>query len=139
MYLDHLWGSEAATNLCNSRETLAQAELNDEVITTPHFSCYLIDRRLFEVVGEFDEQFEPAYHEDSDMIYRMQLLRQQGASTNTARFFHLDRVTLKWAMASQNQEFLDKTRVLMDKSMERYSLKWGGMPGNEKFQTPYNK
>ena len=57
------------------------------------FCAFLVDRRLFEVVGQFDEQFAPAYHEDKDMLYRMKLSGERGLATRRAAFFHFERGT----------------------------------------------
>lgn len=117
--------------------TLEQAALDGEPIGISHFHCFLIDRRLFEVIGPFDEQFEPAYHEDSDMLYRMRLANLLQLATPSARIFHLDRITLKGAMIAGQEEMLLRLRKMMDLSMERYKAKWGGLPGEEKFKRPY--
>ena len=119
--------------------TLEQADLSGPATRLAHFHCFLIDRRLFETVGKFDEQFEPAYHEDSDMLYRMRLAKLTQMATPSARIFHLDRVTLKGAMMEQNDELLLTLRQMMNLSMERYKAKWGGLPGEEKFTMPYGK
>ena len=123
----------------DEEETLEQATLEGASTGLAHFHCFLIDRRLFEAVGPFDEQFEPAYHEDSDMLYRMRLAKLPQLATPSARIFHLDRVTLKGAMMENNSDLLVKLRAMMNVSMERYKAKWGGLPGEEKFRTPYNE
>jgi GT2 family glycosyltransferase len=119
-------------------ETLANADLSGPPIGLAHFHCFMIDRRLFELIGRFDEQFEPAYHEDSDMIYRMRLKGARLLATPSARIFHHDRITLKGAMMDRNDEMLIGLRAMMNLSMERYKAKWGGLPGEEQFTAPYN-
>lgn len=120
-----------------NQESLESATLEEETHQAVNAACYLIDKRLFEVVGKFDEQFEPAYHEDTDMMYRIKLLNLPVLSTNRARFYHLGRVTLRGAMRHDDQNTLQELRIFMDLSMERYAAKWGGLPGREKFKKPY--
>lgn len=121
------------------QESIQAAPLQGEPSASAHFSCFLIDKKLFADIGEFDEQFEPAYHEDSDMLYRISLKNGTLLSTPSARFFHLERVTLKGAISEDDTAFLDGLRGLMDKSMERYRVKWGGLPGKEIYRSPYGK
>ncbi len=120
-------------------EGLANATLTGEVAKWAYFSCFMVDRKLFEQIGEFDEQFEPAYHEDSDMHYRIALKKGTILATPSARVFHLERVTLKGAMSESDTQFLDSLRIQMDDSMLRYRVKWGGLPGKETYTAPYNK
>lgn len=117
--------------------SLEQATLEGVSENFPHYNCFMLDHRLLEQVGEFDEQFEPAYHEDMDMAYRMRLADVAHAGTNSARFYHFDRVTLKGALYEKDQELLEQTRMQMDESMRRYVRKWGGLPGEEKYLKPY--
>ena len=122
-------------------QTLEAAPLEGVVPGEVHYSCFMINKQLIEKVGWFDEQFEPAYHEDSDMRYRIRLAGGKVATTNSARFSHLDRVTLKGAVIEstpENELFLQQTRVQMDRSMELYAAKWGGLPGHERFTVPYD-
>lgn len=55
---------------------------------TPHFSCFMVDQRLFEKVGRFDENFTAAYNEDLDMHYRIKLAGEVAVGFEGARFFH---------------------------------------------------
>ena len=117
--------------------TLEQADLGGNPMDQIDTSCFMFDRRLPEKIGFFDEQFEPAYHEDSDMVYRIKLAGERFVATPTARYFHLGQVTLKGSISEKQEEFLSSTRILMNESMERYKKKWGGLPGQEAFTAPY--
>ena len=119
--------------------TLLNAPLEGEALQVTHFSCFMVRSDFISTIGGFDEQFGPAYHEDVDMIYRLRLGKHLHSTTNTARFYHLDRVSIKGAMIEKDNEFLDFLRVKMDESMEAYEKKWGGSPGNEKFTVPYDR
>ncbi len=102
-------------------------------------SAFMLDRRLFEKVGMFDEDFKPAYHEDTDMIYRIHLSGQFCLMTSNALFYHYNRSTIEVCISHQDNEFLAGIRHHLDRGLELYQKKWGGVPGEEKFLTPYNK
>ena len=104
-----------------------------------HFSCFLCDHRLFSEVGEFDEAFMPAYHEDSDMTYRISLSGHSALSTSSARYNHLDRGTLKAAIEAGNPEFVVSTQQYLDSSLQYYCKKWGGPPGKETYTKSFGK
>ena len=130
-----IWGGSEYSDF----KTLEQAPLTEEASILSPFNSYLIDRRLFEQIGKFDEQFEPAYHEDSDMLYRIKLAGGTIKNAAGARYHHFDRMTIIGAQMENDADFLNWLRVLMDESMRRYSLKWGGLPGQERFSIPYGK
>lgn len=60
----------------------------------PHFSCFMVDHRLFEIVGPFDEKFEPAYNEDLDMHWRIRQAGQSVAAYEGSRFYHYGSQTI---------------------------------------------
>lgn len=121
------------------QNTLEQAELHNTSSTGISFSCFMIDRKLFQDIGLFDEQFGPAYHEDADMSYRMSLKNCPLYRISSALYWHLDRGTIKAALFNNDTRFLQLLREDMDASMKRYEAKWGGLPASEKFKTPYNR
>ena len=75
------WGEK------DSIEQAIEAEGSPE---TPHFSCFMVDQRLFEKVGLFDENFKAAYNEDLDMHYRIKLAGEVAVGFEGARFYHQD-------------------------------------------------
>lgn len=99
---------------------------------TPHpcFSAFMIDQKCWEITGEFDEVFAPAYYEDNDYHYRMQLAGLLAITYPPAMFFH-------WASRTQLEAL---GRPLSDTSNQhaQYVRKWGGDPGKEVFVRPYN-
>lgn len=98
----------------------------------------MVDRRLFQQVGKFDENLQPAYHEDSYMIYRIGLANLSQYEVLDALFYHRDRSTLIGLHIENMTDELDATRKAMDESMDYYSRKWGGLPGHEVFKSPFN-
>jgi GT2 family glycosyltransferase len=99
----------------------------------PDFSCFMLDKKTYEKVGTFDENFNPAYFEDNDYHYRMQLLDIQAISTQWAPFYHY---------GSQTQNNDPNHPVVPSDAFIRnrwyYQNKWGGEPGQEVFKRPYN-
>lgn len=99
---------------------------------TPHpcFSAFMVNRKCWDTVGEFDEIFFPAYYEDNDYHYRMQLAGILAITYPPAMFFH-------WGSATQN-EALGRPLTESSNQHAQYVRKWGGDPGHEKWKTPYN-
>jgi len=121
----YLGYGKTRVNMCieMSEVGLVQSELN--------WSVLLINKDLYEYIGEFDEGFFPAYYEDSDYMYRLKLhglLHEVNNSLNP-----ID------AKVSQTYE---KAPELVNLSMrfnrQRYIDKWGNVPLLEKYTTPFN-
>ncbi len=129
-----MWCAHEVSDLAS----LLKEDDNNQVNPGANFSCFMVNRRLFEAVGEFDTQFEPAYHEDSDMAYRVALSDQTILSVPNAKFLHIGQGTLKSIILSKDEKLAMDIRLSMNLSMERYANKWGGLPGKEVFKTPYN-
>jgi GT2 family glycosyltransferase len=98
---------------------------------SPDFSCFLIKKDFFDKVGYFDENFKPAYFEDNDAHRRINLLGFKALNVN-APFYHFGSVTQNWqgVPAVPGEQF--------DANRQYYINKWGGAPGQERFDTPYN-
>lgn len=91
-------------------------------------------KRLIETVGYFETIYY-SYYEDNDMVRRMnslgyELFRIQGCSVAE----HIGSATLK---AYTPDEELEHHRMFAE-GTQAYIRKWGGMPGQETFQTAYN-
>lgn len=101
-------------------------------VSVVSWSVFLIHRKMYEYIGEFDETFYPAYYEDSDYLYRMKLYGQMPAIVKD--------LTPKEVIISGTYE---KNKELVNNAMaanrERYINKWGGLPLMEQFINPYNK
>lgn len=85
----------------------------------------------FQRVGRFDEKYYPAYYEDTDYIYRMQVMGLQTIHTD---------VLLPEVLRTSKSGEKDKT--LYDKVFEcrrYYETKWGGAPSQEKYTVPFNQ
>lgn len=101
---------------------------------SPDFSAFMSDKKAWETVGEFDTGFYPAYFEDNDYHYRMKLLGIKAINFPQALYYHYGSRTLN--------EVLEKRpgvpSLLFIKNQQYYTLKWGGLPGQEKYKHPFN-
>ncbi len=120
-----------------SLEQMLLAAENDDKTEQehPHYSAFMIDKRLPEICGEFDSLFYPVYFEDNDMHRRINLSGKKAICFGPAMFFHAHG-------GSQTQQSVEGGLVKpahFEELRKKYAQKWGGVPGQEKFQTPYNK
>lgn len=113
--------------------TLAPKEASEA--PNPNFSCFLISKDTIEKVGMFDEGFFPAYFEDNDYHYRLKkAYGLNGAITITGSVFY------HYGSRTQNESG-DKPVVPggdFEKNRAYFIQKWGGSPGNEKYEHPFN-
>lgn len=112
-------------------------ELNRDDVTEaehPCFSAFMISRKTWESIGEFDEGFKPAYFEDNDYHYRINLAGLKAIICPRSMFYH-------FGSRTQNEASEDgKPMVpgpLFENNRAYYSAKWGGVPGQEKWKTPF--
>jgi GT2 family glycosyltransferase len=97
------------------------------------FSYFLIDKKLIEQVGYFDTKFAPAYFEDNDMYYRITLVGGKFGRVHDAIVYHHGSGTLKCDAELQNNN-----HITFVKNREYYISKWGGMPHQEAYGSPFN-
>ncbi len=97
----------------------------------PCFSAFMLDRECWEKTGEFDEIFAPAYYEDNDYHYRMQLAGLLAITYPPAMFFHYGSATQLEALGHPLTESSNQHA--------QYIRKWGGDPGKEVYKNPFNK
>lgn len=100
----------------------------------PDFSCFLITRdchRWF----QFDEAFQPAYHEDNDYHRRLQLagFGEKIFGVNLP-FHHIGSATI-----NQTPQTRDAFRPKFERCQQVYLEKWGGLPGKERFLLPFDQ
>lgn len=97
----------------------------------PCFSGFMINKMCWEKVGEFDENFKPAYYEDNDYHYRINLAGLKAIVLPTSMFYHY---------GSRTQlEAIGRPLATGTSNMQYYIKKWGGLPGREIYKTPFNK
>ena len=99
----------------------------------PDFSCFLITRECHRWF-QFDEGFVPAYFEDNDFHRRLQLagFGDKIFGVNVP-FLHYGSGTLKG-----NARLREGWPPRFAACQQYYVEKWGGLPGSETFQYPFN-
>jgi GT2 family glycosyltransferase len=103
----------------------------DFYVTMQDWCAFIMPKKTFKEVGEFDGEFFPAYYEDDDYKYRMKL---KGKNIFQIPFLN--------PFLFQNSQTIEKEpsfRPLIENCKKRFIEKWGGEPNHEKFKTPFNK
>jgi GT2 family glycosyltransferase len=103
----------------------------DFYVTMQDWCAFILPKKTYEKVGDFDENFYPAYYEDNDYYYRMQL---KGCT-----YYKIPFLNPFLYKASQT---IEKNPSLRDKILdnkEYFIKKWGGEPTKETFKKPFNK
>lgn len=98
------------------------------------FSAFIIPDKIYNDVGEFDERISPhyAYFEDNDYHRRMKFKGYDLKSIPNCRIGHHGSSTIKRVNMKEHH-------IRFQIAQQNYILKWGGLPGKEAFDTPYNK
>ena len=94
-----------------------------------NWSAFILNKSIYEKVGEFDEAFEKCFFEDNDYEYRMRL------AGITVRYE--DALN---AEVYRNSQTIEKDPLLGDylSNKKYYIYKWGGVPESETYKTPFN-
>lgn len=96
---------------------------------------FAIPRDVLQKIGYFDELFYPAYHEDNDYSWRIQVA--YGITPADYPIFpkvETDATLKEVAHGIKNAHISVDFTDLANK----YIDKWGGESGSEKYKTPYN-
>lgn len=106
-----------------------QYEFDVENKEDQSFACFAIKSDFFDKCGTFDENFDPAWWEDTDMKYRIHLLGYKTLQTKYP-YVHLRHQSTKKLTIPLNSL----------KSGQYYEKKWGSARKDlkEVFKTPYN-
>lgn len=98
------------------------------------FSLFLLRKWAWELLGEFDENFKPAYFEDNDWHYRLKLQGLDFISLEDATFEHVGSGTIKAMTPTQ----LEVHHRKFARNQDYYIQKWGDIPGKEIYTIPFN-
>ena len=95
----------------------------------PDFSCFLIRKECFDLVGPFDEEMWPAYCEDTDYHVRMHR-RGIKAVCIDLPFLHHGAGTIR------NADPVEKAIIQRgaDANRQRFKQKYGCLPGTPEYQ-----
>lgn len=96
-------------------------------------SAFGITKEVVEKVGLFDENFHPAYYEDNDYVYRCGLL-DVTCTALPAHYAHERSSTIYSDMT-----YLQENGRTFPENTMYYMHKWGGIPLQEAFKTPFNR
>lgn len=104
------------------------------LITAPRDFCVFIlpkETYALEIFGiqGFNEKFSRAYYEDADMLRRLKL-----AGMGVAKWVALEPMIYRDNSSSARDSTI---REDAKRNKELYLKMWGGLPGEEKFPTPY--
>ena len=105
-----------------------------ELVEKPEFSCFMLKGSTIDKVGFFDDKFFPAYFEDNDYHYRINLAGLKAIKTNRALYFHYGSRTIK-----ADDRIKNVSNLGYNTNREYYKEKWGGEPGKEIYTSPFDK
>lgn len=107
-----------------------------DIITYWGFGLFCVSKRCIEKVGFFDENFYPAYYEDTDYCRRMTLCKENlKIKENKIQAIHGDEQSINGGCTTNT---VKNGTVCAGVNSLRYTLKWGGTHTNETYITPYN-
>ena len=99
-------------------------------ITLEDWCAFLMPKFLFKQAGPFDESFFPAYYEDRDYEHRMKLIGHKPIKEPT-----LSPAIYRNNSTSEKDPSIYKASL---KNRDYYLQKWGGLPGQEKYLSPFD-
>lgn len=105
--------------------------------STNSFSCFVIPDTVVANVGLFDTWISPnyAYYEDNDYHLRM---KKEGCDLKAIEGCRLEH-TKSSTMAAYSFQELEEHHRKFRLATARYQQKWGGLPGEETYATPFNR
>lgn len=93
---------------------------------------FVVPKKVYEEVGPFDEQFFPAYFEDNDYAMRIKCNPNVGIDWEQGLCPTLYRNSMTIQRDNRlNQNFMN--------NQKKYVAKWGGLPNQETYTTPYGQ
>jgi len=95
----------------------------DDTVYTGDFSAFLVTPKTIEIVGYFDEIYEPRYVEDNDFLHRIYLAGYRGYRNRRCRFRHFG-----GKYYYDHPEERAKKIDLFKKNLLLYYSKWGDLP-----------
>lgn len=99
------------------------------------YSFFLLHKWAYAIVGEFDENFRPAYFEDNDYDYRVKLAGLIREEVSACTFDHIGSATMN-SMPTERKVHHHASFVA---NKQHYIRKWGGEPGKEQFKVPFER
>lgn len=97
------------------------------------YSCFVLNPVAVQELGYFDENFVPAYFEDTDHHRRASLSGLVEENVPDTGVIHLGSNSIRY-----NKELEKQNVYTFTENRNYYMDKWGGTPGNELFKRPFN-
>jgi GT2 family glycosyltransferase len=93
-----------------------------------NWSAFILNKTIWDKVGQFDESFVKCFFEDNDYEYRMKLA---GVNINYEDGLN--------AQVYRNSQTIERHPLLGGyiENREYYIRKWGGVPNEEVYKTPF--
>ena len=95
-----------------------------------NWSAFILSKNIYLRIGRFDIGFVRCYFEDNDYEYRMKL-----ENIPIVYDKELNAEVYRNSMTIQKEPYLNN----FNNNMNYYISKWGGMPNEEKYNTPFNR
>lgn len=131
----HTMASEAAANPERFMVYCAGYHTGyDQPVESHSFSCFAWNRIAMDVIGCFDENFFPAYHEDCDYSWRRRLAGlPDGIICPDTQVVHAGSATIKRDPVRSEENHLTFSR-----NAAYYQHKWGGDVNHEVHRHPFD-
>ena len=123
----------------HSSDIVISAQPIQEVKDTHHFimserlafGAFIIPESTFSAVGQFDTNFFPAYFEDNDYYRRVEL--------SGRKIYRSLELTATERVNSASITKDPSLNTNFETNKKYYIEKWGGLPHQETYNTPFNK
>lgn len=122
----------------NSKSELAEGRHPSTSSPHPDFSCFMISQHCWDVTGEFDDSFYPAYCEDNDYHVRMHRAGIEAVSIDLPYLHH-------GASTIKNADPVEQAMIRRghDTNKDRFKAKYGCYPTDAQyaqlFRSPANR
>lgn len=115
----------------------SEVESERRLIPHPDYASFAITSSTIDKFGLFDEELF-AYYNDNDYSRNLIVNGGKYCAITDAGFYHVGSVTqLKGRDETTNDRVVSHADFEMAQGY--YLAKWGGMPGNEKYTTPFGR
>jgi hypothetical protein len=128
----------AAGDLQRMAESAEQNPLAGCLYGNHGASWWVITKHGIAEAGWLDENIFPAYLEDTDMAYRMDLLRLARVNVPGCASIHGVPGQASSCTVNCNPTLKAENMRTHGKNFTYYIRKWGGINGQERFKTPFN-
>jgi len=112
--------------------------LDHGVLFGNHGYSFFALTRMALTAGSFDENLYPAYLEDCDHSYRLQMAGIPCANVPDIKAVHGEAPHWGSSTIYSDPVLRDQNGITHGNNFEYYRKKWGGNNGEEKYRTPFN-